>query len=163
MVLNDKAHHCYRDKPDDRIAEDLDADEKAEAKQREEEARVWFKGLQRLHAKLGINTVYDLSATPFFLTGFRLWDGSDIPVGGQRLSLIDAIECGIVKVPRLPVDDGPGRDGRVPQPVGRDRRQPAVPAAGQESPARPFVPGASVSVAAPTVGYRSTSLRKLPT
>ena len=105
VVLNDEAHHCYRDKPDDRITEDLDADEKAEAKQREDEARVWYKGLQGLHAKLGIKTVYDMSATPFFLTGSGYGTGVMFPWVVSDFSLIDAIECGIVKVPRLPVDD----------------------------------------------------------
>jgi type III restriction enzyme len=105
VVLNDEAHHCYRDKPDDPIAEDLDADEKAEAKQRGDEARVWFRGLQGLQAKLGIKTVYDLSATPFFLTGSGYGTGMMFPWVVSDFSLIDAIECGIVKVPRLPVDD----------------------------------------------------------
>ena len=105
VVLNDEAHHCYRDKPADRIDGDMDADEKAEAKEREEEARVWFKGLQGLQAKLGIKTVYDLSATPFFLNGSGYGQGTLFPWVVSDFSLVDAIECGIVKVPRLPVDD----------------------------------------------------------
>lgn len=105
VVLNDEAHHCYRDKTDDRVAEDMDADEKTEAKEREDEARIWFKGLQGLHAKLGIKTVYDLSATPFFLNGSGYGQGVMFPWVVSDFSLIDAIECGIVKVPRLPVDD----------------------------------------------------------
>lgn len=105
LVLNDESHHCYRDKPADRIDGDMDADEKAEAKEREEQARVWFKGLQGLQAKLGIKTVYDLSATPFFLNGSGYGQGTLFPWVVSDFSLVDAIECGIVKVPRLPVDD----------------------------------------------------------
>jgi integrase len=36
---------------------------------------------------------------------FRLHRGPHLPVDRQRLSLMDAIESGIVKVPRTPVDD----------------------------------------------------------
>jgi type III restriction enzyme len=105
VVLNDEAHHCYREKPDERVTEDLDADEKAEAKDREEHARVWFKGLQALQHKLGIKTIYDLSATPFFLSGSGYGEGTLFPWVVSDFSLVDAVECGIVKVPRLPVDD----------------------------------------------------------
>ncbi len=105
IVLNDEAHHCYREKPADRVEGEMDADEKAEVKEREDQARVWFKGLQALRAKLGIKTVYDLSATPFFLNGSGYGQGTLFPWVVSDFSLIDAIECGIVKVPRLPVDD----------------------------------------------------------
>jgi type III restriction enzyme len=108
MVINDEAHHCYQEKPPDapdHVAEDLDTDERAEVKDRAAEARVWFKGLQALAAKLGIKTVYDLSATPFFLTGSGYGTGVLFPWVVSDFSLIDAIECGIVKVPRVPVDD----------------------------------------------------------
>jgi type III restriction enzyme len=105
VVMNDEAHHCYRERPVDRIEGEMDVDEKAEAKDREVQARVWFKGLQALRAKLGIKTVYDLSATPFFLNGSGYGQGTLFPWVVSDFSLIDAIECGIVKVPRLPVDD----------------------------------------------------------
>ena len=105
VVLNDEAHHCYRDKPADRVEGEIDADERDEVKRREEQARVWFKGLQALRAKLGLKTVYDLSATPFFLNGSGYGQGTLFPWVVSDFSLIDAIECGIVKVPRLPVDD----------------------------------------------------------
>jgi len=65
VVINDEAHHCYRRKQVD-DDEKLIGDERKEAEQREEEARVWISGLEAVKAKLGLKAVYDLSATPFF-------------------------------------------------------------------------------------------------
>ena len=113
LVINDEAHHCYQEKPPDapdHVPEVIDTDERSEVKDRAVEARVWFKGLQALQAKLGIKTVYDLSATPFFLTGSGYGTGVLFPWVVSDFSLIDAIECGIVKVPRVPVDDNAAGD-----------------------------------------------------
>lgn len=104
IVLNDEAHHCYRSKPLGE-PEKLTGDEKAEAKAREEEARVWISGLEAVHKKIGIRGVYDLSATPFFLKGSGYDEGTLFPWVVSDFSLIDAIESGIVKVPRVPVED----------------------------------------------------------
>jgi len=103
IVLNDEAHHCYRGKPREG-GEALTGDDRAEAKKREEEARVWMSGLEAVHAKLGLRAVYDLSATPFFLSGSGYDEGTLFPWVVSDFSLIDAIESGIVKVPRVPVD-----------------------------------------------------------
>ena len=103
IVLNDEAHHCYRGKPR-QGGEALAGDDRAEAKKREEEARVWMSGLEAVHAKLGLRAVYDLSATPFFLSGSGYEEGTLFPWVVSDFSLIDAIESGIVKVPRVPVD-----------------------------------------------------------
>jgi type III restriction enzyme len=43
----------------------MTAEDRAELKEREKEARVWFAGLQHIRRKIGIKTIYDLSATPF--------------------------------------------------------------------------------------------------
>ena len=104
IVLNDEAHHCYRRKPD---AEDekLTGDDRVEAKQRDQEARVWISGLEAVKAKIGVKTIYDLSATPFFLRGSGYPEGTLFPWVVSDFSLIDAIEAGIVKVPRVPVAD----------------------------------------------------------
>ena len=103
VVLNDEAHHCYRGlaRGD---GEKLTGEDRVEAKQREEEARVWMSGLEAVHRKLGIRSVYDLSATPFFLRGSGYPEGTLFPWVTSDFSLIDAIESGIVKVPRVPVD-----------------------------------------------------------
>ena len=68
VVLNDEAHHCYRRKPDGED-ETLTGDDRVEAKQRDEEARVWISGIEAVKSKIGVKAVYDLSATPFFLRG----------------------------------------------------------------------------------------------
>ncbi len=49
--------------------------------------------------------VYDLSATPFFLRGSGYPEGTLFPWTVSDFSLMDAIECGIVKLPRVPVAD----------------------------------------------------------
>lgn len=66
VVINDEAHHCYRRRPAG-PDEKLKGDERVEAQKREEAARIWISGLEAVKEKLGIKTVYDLSATPFFL------------------------------------------------------------------------------------------------
>ncbi len=104
VVINDEAHHCYRRKPDGE-GERLSGDERREAERREEEARVWISGLEAVKAKIGVKAVYDLSATPFFLRGSGYSEGTLFPWVASDFSLIDAIEAGIVKVPRVPVAD----------------------------------------------------------
>lgn len=104
LVINDEAHHCYRRKPDSE-EEKLTGDERIEAKKREEEARVWISGIEAVKAKMGVKAIYDLSATPFFLRGSGYAEGTLFPWVVSDFSLIDAIEAGIVKVPRVPVAD----------------------------------------------------------
>lgn len=112
VVINDEAHHCYRRKPDGED-EKLTGDERKEAQKREEEARVWISGLEAVKAKVGVKVIYDLSATPFFLRGSGYREGTLFPWVVSDFSLIDAIESGIVKVPRVPVTDNTG-DGESP-------------------------------------------------
>ena len=107
VVINDEAHHCYRHKPDG--AEDkLKGEERKEAEKREEEARIWINGIAAVKNKLGVRAIYDLSATPFFLRGSGYQEGTLFPWVVSDFSLIDAIESGIVKVPRVPVSDDSG-------------------------------------------------------
>jgi type III restriction enzyme len=42
LVLNDEAHHCYREKPGADEEEDLKGDEKKEAAKNKEAARLWI-------------------------------------------------------------------------------------------------------------------------
>ena len=59
----------------------------------------------------GVRQVVDLSATPFFLRGSGYAEGTLFPWTASDFSLMDAIECGIVKLPRVPVADNiPGAD-----------------------------------------------------
>ena len=105
LVLNDEAHHCYREKPGDPDEEVLKGDEKKEAAKNKEAARVWISGLETVAKKLGVSRVIDLSATPFFLSGSGYAEGTLFPWTMSDFSLMDAIECGIVKLPRVPVAD----------------------------------------------------------
>ncbi|HOZ48842.1 MAG TPA: DEAD/DEAH box helicase family protein [Candidatus Hydrogenedentes bacterium] len=104
VVINDEAHHCYRHKPESG-EEKLTGDDRVEAAKREQAARVWISGLEAIKAKLGIRCVYDLSATPFFLRGSGYSEGTLFGWVVSDFSLIDAIESGIVKIPRVPVAD----------------------------------------------------------
>lgn len=108
VAINDEAHHCYRDKsgPDAVDAEDdLKGDDKKVAKKQNQYARLWINGLEAVNRVLGISTVFDLSATPFYLAGSGYREGTLFPWVMSDFSLMDAIECGIVKLPRVPVAD----------------------------------------------------------
>lgn len=99
VVLNDEAHHCYQ--PISGTFDKADADQK----EANEDARVWFKGVLDIRKFAGVKTVYDLSATPFYIGGSGRQEGLIFPWVVSDFGLMDAIESGIVKVPRLPVDD----------------------------------------------------------
>ena len=106
LVLNDEAHHCYREKAQEDSDEGkLVGDELQEAKSNQEAARVWISGLEAVQRKLGLGRVIDLSATPFFLRGSGYAEGTLFPWTVSDFSLMDAIESGIVKLPRVPVVD----------------------------------------------------------
>nr|WP_322066158.1 DEAD/DEAH box helicase family protein [Burkholderia ubonensis] len=111
LAINDEAHHCYREKPADESDEDIATEDKAEAEENNKAARLWISGLEAVNRKLGLQQVIDLSATPFFLAGSGYAEGTLFPWTMSDFSLMDAIECGIVKLPRVPVSDNiPGAD-----------------------------------------------------
>lgn len=116
VVLNDEGHHCYRNKPEGALldadakktawgVDDLKGADRAEAKERDAEARLWHTGLVHIAAKRGVKAVYDLSATPFYLRGSGWPEGTLFQWVVSDFALTDAIECGIVKVPRVPTRD----------------------------------------------------------
>ena len=114
MVLNDEAHHCYREKPGEDDESDLKGEDKEEEKKNNEAAQLWISGLETVNRTLGVTRVIDLSATPFFLRGSGYAEGTLFPWTMSDFSLMDAIECGIVKLPRVPVADNiPG--GEMPR------------------------------------------------
>lgn len=109
LVINDEAHHCYREKPGE--DDGLKGEEKKEAEENNAAARLWISGLEAVNRKLGVARVLDLSATPFFLSGSGYAEGTLFPWTMCDFSLMDAIECGIVKLPRVPVADNiPGSE-----------------------------------------------------
>ena len=115
LVINDEAHHCYREKPlsdEERDQIQLTSEEKAEAKSHREAARMWISGLEAVSRKIGKGQqrVIDLSATPFFLASSGYKEGTLFPWTVSDFSLMDAIECGIVKLPRVPVADNIAQD-----------------------------------------------------
>ncbi|HEX7380095.1 MAG TPA: DEAD/DEAH box helicase family protein [Pirellulales bacterium] len=111
LALNDEAHHCYREKPDDEDDLALTGDDRKEAENRNQAARLWISGLEIVTRNLGLRRVIDLSATPFFLRGSGYAEGTLFPWTMSDFSLMDAIECGIVKLPRVPVADNiPGEE-----------------------------------------------------
>ncbi len=98
LILNDEAHHCYKPKAKGRTKDHESSNEN-------DKAAVWFTGLSELNKRYKIRTVYDLSATPYYLNGsgypaYTLfgWVVSDF-------GLTEAIESGLVKIPYLPEDD----------------------------------------------------------
>ena len=112
VVFNDEAHHCYRERQGAHaeLEAELDAldtidrkDARAEAEENNEAARIWISGLEIVQRKLGDARIFDLSATPFFLRGSGYAEGTLFPWTMSDFSLMDAIECGIVKLPRVPV------------------------------------------------------------
>jgi type III restriction enzyme len=105
LVINDEAHHAYRPAPlPEELRERLSDEEIAER----EEATVWVSGLDRIHAVRGINFCADFSATPFYIKGSGYPEGEPFPWIVSDFGLVDAIESGIVKIPRVPVDDNTG-------------------------------------------------------
>ncbi|MCE2400058.1 DEAD/DEAH box helicase family protein [Candidatus Poribacteria bacterium] len=102
MVLNDEGHHAYRPAP---IEEKLSAEEKRER----QDATVWVEGLDKINVGCGIKFCVDLSATPFYIKGSGFREGSPFPWLVSDFGLVDAIESGITKIPRLPVSDTTGR------------------------------------------------------
>ncbi|TLM69221.1 MAG: hypothetical protein FDZ69_00170 [Deltaproteobacteria bacterium] len=135
LILNDEGHHCWRGKiseaEEKKALKDCSKEEKDYLQEEAEEARVWLAGLDRINnsglvgkdqeGKLlpGILACIDLSATPFYLSNSGYPEGSPFPWLVSDFGLVDAIESGITKVPRLPVkDDKGGKDdaGR-PDPV----------------------------------------------
>ncbi|MGE3446671.1 MAG: DEAD/DEAH box helicase [Microbacteriaceae bacterium] len=100
LVLNDEAHHAYRFPPGVSASRD-EADELREA-------TVWISGLERIHRHRGVLRAVDCSATPMYPSAFkeRAWTPFEWIV--SDFALVDAIESGLVKIPRTPTDDNTG-------------------------------------------------------
>lgn len=111
LVLNDEAHHCYLPKAAGRNTEDENsAEENARA-------AVWFSGLRMIAQTFKLRSVYDLSATPYYLSGSGYPSYSLFPWVVTDFGLIEAIEAGLVKIPFLPVDDS---SHKIEEPILRN-------------------------------------------
>ena len=70
--------------------DDLTGDDRKEAEEHNEAARLWISGLEAVNRKLGVARVFDLSATPFFLGGSGYAEGTLFPWPLSDFSLMDA-------------------------------------------------------------------------
>lgn len=98
LVLNDEAHHCYLPKSKSKTTDNEESDENARA-------AVWFSGIREIAKKFKLQAIYDLSATPYYLTGSGYAPYSLFPWVVSDFGLIEAIESGLVKIPFLPESD----------------------------------------------------------
>ncbi|MBI4317699.1 MAG: DEAD/DEAH box helicase family protein [Chloroflexi bacterium] len=106
LVMNDEGHHAYRPAP---MSEKEARTADAESRKEREAATVWVQGLDRINKACGIKCCLDLSATPFYLQGSGYPEGEPFPWIVSDFGLVDAIESGITKIPRLPVSDTTGQ------------------------------------------------------
>ena len=101
IVLNDEAHHAYRQRPELKVskkeAEEFGIDL--------DEATRWIEGLDRIHKTRRIRRCFDLSATPFAPTGKKTTEKGLFEWIVSDFGLNDAIEAGLVKTPRVVVRD----------------------------------------------------------
>ena len=97
IVINDEAHHCYKPQPERR--------RDAEYTEYQEAAALWFNALKLLREQNRLVHVHDFSATPMWLAKPRNVDSVVFPWTVSDFSLLDAIESGLVKIPRVPVKD----------------------------------------------------------
>jgi len=98
LVMNDEAHHCYLPKSKGKTSDNEEADEN-------QRAAVWFTGLKEISKRFKLQNIYDLSATPYYLTGSGYTPYSLFPWVVSDFGLIEAIESGLVKIPFLPESD----------------------------------------------------------
>ncbi|GAB3309466.1 DEAD/DEAH box helicase family protein [Hymenobacter humi] len=100
LVLNDEAHHCYLPKSKTTKSEDG-----TDIKEENERAAVWYNGLVEIGRRFKLQQVYDLSATPYYLSGSGYPPYSLFGWVCSDFGLIEAIESGLVKIPYLPESD----------------------------------------------------------
>lgn len=112
LVFNDEAHHAYRIPPEPASPQQrLDDDFEEMDEEERREATVWVEGIDKLARERGVNFALDLSATPLIRNGPQA--GRLFPWVVSDFGLVDAIECGLVKIPQLPIADPTG--GEVPK------------------------------------------------
>jgi type III restriction enzyme len=97
VIINDEAHHAWRHDPKATV--------KGIAKEELEQSTKWIGGLDRIHRARGIQTCFDLTATPFAPTGKRSGEETLFQWIVSDFGLNDAIESGLVKTPRVVIRD----------------------------------------------------------
>ena len=111
VVLNDEAHHAWRTRSEIKIkkTDDLTKDEL-------EKATKWIEGLDRINRKIGINRMFDFSATPYAPTGKIADEKNLFEWIVSDFGLTDAIESGLVKTPKFAVGDDASADAKQLKP-----------------------------------------------
>ena len=100
-VINDEAHHCYTLQGVNLTKGKADDEEKEDRKR----AELWFGALRALQTDDRLSQVFDLSATPMWLRRPVSLQAETFPWTVSDFPLIEAVESGLVKVPRVPVDE----------------------------------------------------------
>ena len=113
-VINDEAHHCYLPPERKRTRADQEEDRRA---------AVWFNAIRSLRdmGMLGrevaehgqAHPVLDFSATPLWIDTASKSEPEQFQWVASDFGLMEAIESGLVKVPRVPIDDDSTRDETV--------------------------------------------------
>ena len=108
VVINDEAHHCY-------LPPAASEGRSSEEKESDKIAAVWFNAIRTLRdmGALGergrdgaqASPVFDFSATPMWIARAKGGESPMFEWVTSDFGLMDAIESGLVKVPRVPVDD----------------------------------------------------------
>ena len=89
FVVNDESHHCQRALPENGT-----------------EARaLWFGVLKALRDEGRLAQVFDFSATPIFMSETSRGNAQLVPWTVSDYPLIEAVEAGLTKIPRVPVQD----------------------------------------------------------
>lgn len=97
IVINDEAHHAYREVSFKQFKKTLI------------KTTEWIMGLDRIHKAVGIQMCYDFSATPFITTGKNVAEEMLFKWIISDFSLNDAIESGLTKTPRIGIRDDSGK------------------------------------------------------
>ena len=114
-VINDEAHHCYLPPPRKKATSDQ--------KQEDFRASVWFNAIRALRDQGALgridqahgqaNPVLDFSATPLWIDTASKSEPEQFQWVSSDFGLMDAIESGLVKVPRVPIDDDSALDQTI--------------------------------------------------
>nr|WP_246721600.1 DEAD/DEAH box helicase family protein [Rhizobium leguminosarum] len=70
VVINDEAHHCYRERPGTHEEDELKGEEKEEAKENNEAARLWISGIEALIGRGLRRQSYELNDRGLFNTEY---------------------------------------------------------------------------------------------
>lgn len=95
IVINDEAHHCrFTVKK-----------ERGEDKREQSQRMMWANAIKQIQESDMLEFVLDFSATPMYLTRQKNMESTVFPWTITDYPLLESIESGLVKIPRLPSID----------------------------------------------------------